>query len=36
MSLAVCDINEATLQNVAERFNVPHQFTDYTEDVRGC
>lgn len=28
---AVCDINEATLQSVAERFNVPHQFTDYTE-----
>lgn len=29
--VAVCDINEASLQNVAERFNVPHQFTDYTE-----
>ena len=28
---AVCDINETTLQNVAERFNVPHRFTDYTE-----
>ena len=28
---AVCDINETTLQSVAERFNVPHQFTDYTE-----
>ena len=28
---AVCDINETTLQNVAERFNVPHRFTDYTK-----
>lgn len=28
---AVCDINETTLENVAERFNVPHRFTDYTK-----
>lgn len=28
---AVCDINEVTLQNVAERFDVQHQFTDYSE-----
>lgn len=28
---AVCDINEITLQNTVERFNVPLQFTDYTE-----
>lgn len=28
---AVCDINEAMLQNVAERFGIPQQFTDYTE-----
>ena len=26
---AVCDINAETLQNVAERFDVPQQFTDY-------
>ena len=26
---AVCDINEETLQSVAERFDVPQQFTDY-------
>lgn len=29
--VAVCDINEASLQNLAERFNVPNQFTDYTQ-----
>lgn len=28
---AVCDINESTLKNVAERFNVPRQFTDYAK-----
>ena len=28
---AFCDINETTLQNITERFNVPQQFTDYTE-----
>ncbi len=28
---AICDINETSLQNLAERFNVPYQFTDYTE-----
>ena len=26
---AVCDINEETLQNVAERFDIPQKFTDY-------
>ena len=26
---AVCDINEETLQSVAERFDIPQQFTDY-------
>ncbi len=29
--VAVCDINETTLQNTVERFNVPQRFTDYTE-----
>lgn len=28
---AVCDLNAATLQNVAERFDIPQQFTDYSE-----
>ena len=27
---AFCDLNEETLQNVTERFDVPQQFTDYT------
>ena len=26
---AFCDLNEETLQNVVERFEVPQQFTDY-------
>ncbi len=26
---AFCDVNSDTLQNVAERFGVPHQFTEY-------
>lgn len=29
--VAVCDINETALHNVAERFNVQHRFTDYAE-----
>ncbi len=29
--IAVCDINQATLENVAERFNVPQRFTNYTD-----
>lgn len=28
---AVCDINQATLENVADRFNVPQRFTNYTD-----
>lgn len=27
--LAVCDVNEQSAKNAAERFNVPHMFTDY-------
>ena len=28
---AVCDVNQATLENVADRFNVPQRFTNYTD-----
>lgn len=29
--LAVCDVNEAAAKDVAQKFNIPHVFTDYYE-----
>jgi predicted dehydrogenase len=31
--VAVCDVDEKRVKQVAEQFNVPHTFTDYTEMV---
>ncbi|MER3405282.1 MAG: gfo/Idh/MocA family oxidoreductase [Chloroflexota bacterium] len=31
--VAVCDVDEKRVRRVAEQFNVPHTFTDYTEMV---